>query len=498
MGFLLFICTGFFLFHSFHFYQRCNAKSSFAESYLFVVICLTLCVLVFTEALSLFALINTASLHLLWLCIALFSFFFWWKNTDKRLRPALNGTLNFRLPVMCIVIVLLTTLLIALFAYPNNWDSMTYHLSRVMHWTQNGHVNHYATHIERQISQPPLAEYFILHFYLLSGIDRLANLVQWFFMSGTLAVVWLIAKEWKAENTTATLAVLFAVLLPMGILQSSSTQNDYVVSFFIGSSILFLLRAIALRFPLYQVIFFSISVSLACMAKGTAYIFLIPVVVVYGIYALKHFGWKVYLPLCIGVLFYAGINGAFVLRNYHTFGHPLATDITLLNEDMGMQALFSNAAKNTAMHLLTPFDNINNMVTAAVEVIHILIRVDINDKRFNWQFSPEFGSAQSTLHEDYAGNPLQLVLLVIVILLMLLRWRKEPALHMVYAAILIAMLCIFSLVLKWQVWHFRLHLPLFIIAAPLLAVFVARCKQVFQNAIVILFMFYALPFLWYN
>ena len=46
-----------------------------------------------------------------------------------------------------------------LWAYPNNWDSMTYHLTRVEHWMQRQTVIHYATNNVRQVSQPPLAEY---------------------------------------------------------------------------------------------------------------------------------------------------------------------------------------------------------------------------------------------------------------------------------------------------------------------------------------------------
>src|SRR5438876_2162587 len=34
---------------------------------------------------------------------------------------------------------------------PNNWDSMTYHMSRVLHWIQNGSVANYPSHILRQL-----------------------------------------------------------------------------------------------------------------------------------------------------------------------------------------------------------------------------------------------------------------------------------------------------------------------------------------------------------
>ena len=52
--------------------------------------------------------------------------------------------------------------LTAIVAPPNTYDSMTYHLPRVMHWIQNQSVAHYPTHIPRQLHFPPGAE-FIPH-----------------------------------------------------------------------------------------------------------------------------------------------------------------------------------------------------------------------------------------------------------------------------------------------------------------------------------------------
>jgi hypothetical protein len=72
------------------------------------------------------------------------------------------------------------TAFIALAAAPNTWDSMTYHLTRVMHWRQDRSLDFYATNIQRQLHLTPGAAYVTLHLQLLSGGDRLANLPQWF------------------------------------------------------------------------------------------------------------------------------------------------------------------------------------------------------------------------------------------------------------------------------------------------------------------------------
>ena len=91
--------------------------------------------------------------------------------------------------------IALTTAVIALVAPPNNWDSMTYHMSRVEHWRVNNSVAHYPTNIEWQLYLNPWAEFAILQFQTLGfGSDRLANLVQWFAFVGSMVGVSLLVR----------------------------------------------------------------------------------------------------------------------------------------------------------------------------------------------------------------------------------------------------------------------------------------------------------------
>src|SRR5688572_6117075 len=85
--------------------------------------------------------------------------------------------------------------LVALVSAPNNYDSMTYHMARVAHWAQNQSVAHFPTHLQRQIHQNPWSEFAILHFQVLAQGDRLANLVQWFSMIGSILGISLIARQ---------------------------------------------------------------------------------------------------------------------------------------------------------------------------------------------------------------------------------------------------------------------------------------------------------------
>ena len=54
------------------------------------------------------------------------------------------------------------------------------------HWVQDRSVAFYPTHITHQLYYPPWAEYAMLQLLLLGWDERLANLVQWFSMVGSL------------------------------------------------------------------------------------------------------------------------------------------------------------------------------------------------------------------------------------------------------------------------------------------------------------------------
>ena len=135
--------------------------------------------------------------------------------------------------IIPIVVVLLFTGFIALVGWPNQWDTMVYHLSRVDHWVQNRSIGFYPTHIVRQLFNPPWAEYAILHLTQLGGDERFANLIQWFSMVGSLIGVSLIAKHLGASRQGQIFSALVCVLIPMGILQAPSTQNDYITAFWL-------------------------------------------------------------------------------------------------------------------------------------------------------------------------------------------------------------------------------------------------------------------------
>ena len=137
---------------------------------------------------------------------------------------------------------LLSTLIICIIYPPTTPDSMSYHLPRVMNWIQYGNLNFFATSDTRQLIMPPFSEYLLLHLQLVSNNDSLSNFPQWFAMFLSLVGISLIIKEFKGSTRTQLVGVLFAITLPMGILQSTSTQTDYITSFWLVVTVYFIIK----------------------------------------------------------------------------------------------------------------------------------------------------------------------------------------------------------------------------------------------------------------
>ena len=149
-----------------------------ADAYVYAVIAWTLFMFGVTEILSVF---NALTMGTLWLCWGALDVILLVASIKGRMFKRLDhtGIAVSRYAVFCIAVAGGGILLLAFRTIPYNWDSMTYHLGRVVHWAQNRSVAHYGTHIMRQVFSPALAEFVNLHVYIMSnGNDCLLNLLQ--------------------------------------------------------------------------------------------------------------------------------------------------------------------------------------------------------------------------------------------------------------------------------------------------------------------------------
>lgn len=397
-------------------------------------------------------------------------------------------------------LIALTTFIIAVTAPPNTWDAMTYHMSRVMHWIQNQNVKHYPTHIGQQVFLPPLAEYVIMHFQILIGHDGLANMVQWGAMVGSAMGLSLIARELGARFPTQLFASFLGVTLPMGILQSTSTQNDYFAAFWLIALSYFLLRL--QKEPNWgHAAMSGISLGLAWLTKPTSYLYAAPFLVVASWRVLRRSRIKGLSRLFLVAAMAIFLNLPHFARNINAFGHPFgpaAYNRFNRTEIVTPASVASNLVRNIALHVATPWQAINQIAETSVERIHRLIGLDVNDGRTTF-LTTKFGIVFSN-HEDSAGNLAHLILLSVCgFLLYALRrkaWVRLSSIHFACVAASFGLLCTF---IRWNPWNSRYHLALFLLAAPVMAMVV---EERFGNNklkwLTLLLLLGSLPWVFYN
>jgi 4-amino-4-deoxy-L-arabinose transferase-like glycosyltransferase len=468
------------------------------RAFLLAALCWGTLLTLTTELLSLFHGINHLWLSLIWGAISLGASLEIYR-TRNTLQP-IKAKKECIIALIPIGVILATTGTIAILSPPNNWDSMTYHMGRVVHWIQNQSVAHYPTNAIRQLYFAPWAEFAIMHLQILSGgDDYLANLVQWFAMCGSLVGVTLIAEQFGADRPSQLLAALLAATTPMGILQSSSTQNDYVVAFWLVCFVYFGIQLLSKR-TLLDAIPVGTALALAILTKGTAYIYAFPFVIWFLATILYQDSRQLPKYVLIISTLVLALNCGHYLRNYALWGNPLAEDIDQVQTTRrDVPAFLSNLSRNLVSNTWTPVPGVNDLQYQIVNRFHKLLAIDINDPKTTLDVT-KFTPVPLSLHEDVAGNALHTLLLLTLLPTFLFGSRGTVlSQSRLYLLSLTTAIMLFCLMLKWQPWVTRLQLPGFVLAAPLAAIAMpAPNRQWVSRAIAGLLLIAAIPWLFYN
>lgn len=351
---------------------------------------------------------------------------------------------------------------------PNNWDSMTYHMARIAHWVMNESVYPYPTHIYRQIYQPPLAEWMVGQICILNRADYFANALQLMYLISSLACINLIMQEFKLSLKIRSIAFILIFTTPSIFMQATSTQNDIVIGFFLLGTVYALIRFFK-TFRISNGILTGVFIGCALLTKGTAFVYLIPISLLAIMVMIKNIikstisVSKIVPSVSLLLLLTLLIPSPHYYRNYMLSGDIFgASDDHYFNQNSNVKSVALGLLKNMGNHLSTPFtSDITNQV---VEKAHLITNIQIDDEKYSYN-GIHFKLGTWNHNEDEVSNFLQVILFLVTVLFLFLKWKNTTNTFRFTTLFCLATFFIFSFILKWQPWHIRLQVPLFMMIA---------------------------------
>ena len=190
------------------------------------------------------------------------------------------------------------------------------------------------------------------------------------------------------------------------------------------------------------------------------------------------------------------LNSGHWTRNWGLFGHPQPpTDPEDFYPAVNVPIVWANLIRHAALHLSVPSDRINAMT---LDVIHDALGdlIDGPGAAYrNQQLSISFSKLELNV-----GNFLHFwVLLVSLLGVVLLGRRFQFSPLTVYLALAIILgVILYSSILRWDPWASRRHTPLFMLGAPIAAVFVSSLGSRMPGHFTKIFLIMSVPWIFFN
>ncbi|GAA4463398.1 hypothetical protein GCM10023189_41370 [Nibrella saemangeumensis] len=287
------------------------------------------------------------------------------------LSPYLKGI--FTTMFLTLAIIAFTNLLLSLFTVPNEWDSMTGHLNRVMQYIQRGSMRHFGGTNWNMDTYPKSVCTLQIYSFLITGRFESAfrlihHLSYWVGMVAVFGIIQRIGNNLSASSFCA----LAYGLLPNFLMQAITTETDIVLTAYL-SVLLYMLFT-------YRHTRNSRYLYLAGMTFGIAYghkitfTLLLPsvfVVMIYTVFLAQNFGQffgrvrRLALAIIVGMCIWTFPTG--YLKNIEVFGHPIGPPTALKHQSVeragSLGNLLEQGSRNVVRYAYDHFnlDGIRNL-----------------------------------------------------------------------------------------------------------------------------------------
>lgn len=465
-----------------------------------------------TEVLSLFQAVIGLSVRLLWIGVFLIEIIIAVAKRNRVSGIIRNWNLRWRktkevfakdrvlaVGFLAIMVILIRSVVLAICTVPYNWDSMTYHLSRIMFWIEHRSVGYFETNIIRQTVSPVLPECINLHVILLTGGDACVNMLQCISSIGCTYLIYKLTRMIDCRRS-ACYGCLLLVTTNIFVAEAVTTQTDMVTAFV-------LLVAVYLMFIVIkkdQLVWSSDNILLFLLlgiSCGLLYITKSNAALPAAILATFVVGYRLYRKDTVRAVISLGIisliSAAFVAlptfyRNVKYYNDFLASRYVsgILIGSWNPVYMVLNAIKNIGTVGVNRFGA--GILIRIVLGLGKVLGVNINDPAIS--FNGIKYSIEYSIEMDNAGADTLILLGIVAFFLLLyrmIRHRKLP--DILCFVLLLQMICSFT-VIRWQPWVSRLLLPSLVLSCiPITYVFdnaISVIKTQKRRAVAIVFSFF--------
>lgn len=394
-----------------------------------------------------------------------------------------------RLFFFLIFTVFISTFIQGFFIKPNSVDSLSYHLPRILHWLEHENLMNFYSNNSREIYSPFAPIIFISPLLYFGITESFAFLVSWVPFVLIFCILYENLKILNVKIATIKKSLLLYLSLPVVLGLSSHVSTDLYSAF--------------LFFAFYHKMTILNRFRIDLDLRGITYLITLVLTAKLssGFLSLPLFVWFIYL------IFFK--KREFKIRKFDLLIFLLALILISIStyHDLYMNDFikyisfissfgFLNIAINGLRLLLTlaqtPFKQINDVIDSIFYPRNFLNSNSINPPTFGdipWALS-------NSIHAEFAGAPLHLLLLLISILMIISNGTK------VSLSIFLIWFSSFWLVacsLTWQPWANRFLVPFLLMSLIVISVSLEySIRNSFVNILVVLISTYSIFWIFWN
>jgi 4-amino-4-deoxy-L-arabinose transferase-like glycosyltransferase len=283
-------------------------------------------------------------------------------------------------------------------------------------------------------------------------------------------------------------------LLPVGILEATSTQNDLLVTFWLIGLLVFIFRTYDHDVSNLDLFSIGLILGLGLLTKGTFFPYAAAPIFILAFFLFRRESWKrvVIQGFLIGLIALT-INLGNWSRNVNTFGTPLGSREFVSNFTSGKSgpiSILAGLSRNILQNFATPGDRINNIITSTVHTV--FGKTDPVSAGFTLEWGWN--------HEDLSGNPMHMFLILTsVFVLILYRKKIDRPIAWIYVLVVAITYVLLSAIVRYDPYGNRYQLPFFIAWVPIFGFSISVIeKPKLSQLITILLLLSAFPWVLFN